>query len=884
LLELPDSLRRALEAGGTVAVPSRQRATALRLAYAESQLRQQRAAWTTPSALSWTEWLEREYSRAAETHSDWPRVLRSSEEWLLWRSVVARESQSLDNDLGHFLVDALRRSSRLLAEWRIPLSAIEQYPTPEGELLVRAMRQFEARCAEMQAIPAARVPEFLLDASPSQDVIFAGFIGHSRVRDALMKGGARGASYEPLVAAKTRLRSFETLEDETTRAALWCREQLESDPHKRLLVVFPDLMHRRHAIARSFEQALSPQATLGSHDLEVTPLFTIEGGRPLGDYPLVRQALTTLQLLTSHMSFEDLGPWLRSPFWRTPGIADRSRLELRLRTVLRPEVDAVQLLNALNVETHSASAIRTLIENAQSALGENDAAAQLWPRRLLGALDALGWPGSRPLSSAEQQTRTRFIEMVNEVAALAPVLGVLSPRQAVSELRYLIARAVFEPASGDASVTLTDTLGDPVVRYDGVWVAGLHADVWPQPARFDPFIPYPVQRTAGIPTADPAALLGQARQTLGVWQHSTSQLILSWPEHNDDREYLPSPLLSELRGIEPEKRAAAAKPRTLAMQLRGKTSLQSYQDWTGTSWNKDNPLPAGTRSIELQSQCAFRAYGELRLAAVPLETPYHGIDPRARGQLMHGALELLWQELRDSQGLQSCDDATLSRLVEQCVAKAATKAFHPLVLDEQARVISRELRRARRLILQLCALERQRPPFRVARIESKHRVSLVGAQLDIRIDRVDELTEGESVIFDYKTGKPKPQDWQGERVANPQLLVYLQALVEPVVGMATVHLVSARVGYRGIADRKGRLPRVDALKSELPAEEAWADQLLRWRGHVEQLARDFLTGRAVADPMPQACRICHLHAVCRIADINENLASVLEPDGLSADD
>jgi hypothetical protein len=53
-------------------------------------------------------------------------------------------------------------------------------------------------------------------------------------------------------------------------------------------------------------------------------------------------------------------------------------------------------------------------------------------------------------------------------------------------------------------------------------------------------------------------------------------------------------------------------------------------------------LPSGTRLLELQSQCAFHAFGELRLGSRVLEAPEPGVPALERGNFLHGALEALW--------------------------------------------------------------------------------------------------------------------------------------------------------------------------------------------------------------------------------------------------
>ena len=71
----------------------------------------------------------------------------------------------------------------------------------------------------------------------------------------------------------------------------------------------------------------------------------------------------------------------------------------------------------------------------------------------------------------------------------------------------------------------------------------------------------------------------------------------------------------------------------------------------------------------------------------------------------------------------------------------------------------RECRRAGRLIRALCDLERQRSPFAVRDTEMERTLALAGAQLRVRIDRIDELESGGLAILDYKSGRPGPGDW-----------------------------------------------------------------------------------------------------------------------------
>ena len=104
-------------------------------------------------------------------------------------------------------------------------------------------------------------------------------------------------------------------------------------------------------------------------------------------------------------------------------------------------------------------------------------------------------------------------------------LGIFTAEEALSVLTQLLGRTRFEPATGDPAVTLTASLADPIVRYDGIWVSGLHAGAIPERARFDPFIPVALQRQAGFHAADAAALVDQAQQA--VWRRCAAAVVSS---------------------------------------------------------------------------------------------------------------------------------------------------------------------------------------------------------------------------------------------------------------------------------------------------------------------------------------------------------------------
>src|SRR6202022_4043011 len=136
-------------------------------------------------------------------------------------------------------------------------------------------------------------------------------------------------------------------------------------------------------------------------------------------------------------------------------------------------------------------------------------------------------------------------------------------------------------------------------------------------------------------------------------------------------------------------------------------------------------------------------------------------------------------------------------LIEQSVAEAANSVLGQATGGDRSPLFARECRRTIRLIKTLCALERSRDPFRVQDTEFEKTLTVSGAQMRVRIDRLDALEGGGRAILDYKSGRRKTADWYGERPSHPQLLAYLAAIGEDVVAMATVNGTAREARFEG---------------------------------------------------------------------------------------
>jgi ATP-dependent helicase/nuclease subunit B len=884
LLELAPHLQGPLSAGHTLVVPTAQRAAALRLAFATQQLAAGRRAFRTPDVQSLSGWLRGQPSKDADGRP--LRRLGASEEWLLWRASVTDAAEQLSVPLGPGLIDAVRQSAALLFEWRIPPAALAQAASLETALLIESLRAIEARLEALSAAASWRTLHDLAADPPPRAPLFAGFSSQTAARRALLAAWAeRGIPARELAGsfaeAPAALARAADPAQELAQVAQWCRDRLSLTPTARLLVIVPDLAQRHGEVRRVFDAALDPgYLARGATEGEVSA-YALEGGQALLSYAPVSAALRTLRLLTGDVDMAELSAWLQGSFWTRPAAPQRAQLDVWLRTVVPPRLHARQLLQALRAAPAAllapADEVASLLELLLAALGTGQAGLHAWSGRYaqVFALCGLNAAAPRHRASHTQQVLQRLDELLQECAALPAHWGVTGATEALAAFSQLLARTRFEPATGDAAVTLTAALTDPLLRYDGIWVSGLHAGAIPERTRFDPFIPAALQRQAGVIATDAAALVLQGQQALQTLRNCSHEFIVSAPSHAEDLELTASPLLAPFaaRAYAPD-----AAPEDLAQRIRTSRRIERYQDGAGLVWPAGRPLPSGTRAIELQSRCPFRAYAQLRLGADPLETPVPGITPQERGRLLHRALEFVWRRLGGSTGLAAARRAQwLEQIIAESVAQAASEVLQRAdpqaedaarskaadatgLLELRRAAIAREQGRAARLIVALCELESARAPFAIQELEAAHRVHVAGALIDVRIDRMDRLEDGSSAILDYKSGRAVTPDWEVERTTHPQLLVYLLAAGAPVSALAVAHLDPKGVVFKGIGADDTRLPGLDVA-------EDWSQQQQLWHLQVARLAADFVAGEAAVAPADHACDYCHLHAFCRIADI-----------------
>jgi probable DNA repair protein len=429
-------------------------------------------------------------------------------------------------------------------------------------------------------------------------------------------------------------------------------------------------------------------------------------------------------------------------------------------------------------------------------------------------------------------------------------------------------RVLFEPQELRAPLLVIDPETCAGMRFDALWICGLDAARWPLPAAPDPFLPRLAQLSQRVPRASAEIAAQDARATLTRLLASAPEVMLSVAEMDDDAPLLPSPLLD---GIAFEPAPARWPEARLAEALyAGRPELESLADANLPPINADEAQRGGARLLELQAACPFRAQAEMRLGARALEEPGVGVDAAERGDLIHQALAVLWQELGDQHALIVLDPSDVVVVVRRAVATALGVARRSAD-DLMRHLLDLEADWLEARVLEMVEADRARAPFVVEAVEAPRKARLGALTLDLRLDRVDRLADGSLAVIDYKTGaNAEIRAWLDERPRLPQMPAYVQALGPEQVGaVAFARVRSGDTCYVGVARAAEPFPglKVPGTRGWPRDYESWSQLLAAWQRRLEALAAEYAAGdaRLAPDP-PRACEYCHLGALCRIAE------------------
>ena len=848
---------RAVQDGATIITASRRLARVLTRDFHLRQRERGRSVWERPDILPYDAFLDRAWQdwlwRAAE--SDAPMLLDPVQEQLVWEQLI------LESPAGESLLRIPETAREAMEAWQL----VKAYGLPmdgrfeateDWAAFAAWARSFQRRCEQNRWLERARLSDFLRGRIEAPGSLFlAGFEDltpqQAEFLDAL--GQAQKLDPADYRAAPSRRRLPDAV-GEIRSAAEWARRQLEQNPEAHIGIIIPDLTRLRPKVERIFQETLDPAGVDVGHERS----FHVSLGPPLADYPLVRSALLLLEFGLGPLTLPQAGMLLRSPF--LGGAEDewnqRALLDAKLRRNGSWDVTVSSLRDAAGTCPQLQRILR-LFEKELRKLPEEQLASN-WSRDFSRLLESLGWPGDRTLNSREFQTREAWQSLLSKLTALDLAAPPLSFGEALDRLRELAAATVFQVENEGAPVQIMGILEASGLRFDHLWIMGLHDDALPAPASPNPFLPVSLQREFRLPHSSAERELEFSARLVERLLASAPDIVLSYPEAEGDRALQPSPLVASGLWLVVENEPSLGAWIT---EMRAPADFQQLSDETAPPVVTDGVHSGGARLFQDMAACPFRAFAKQRLSAKPLEETDLGLNYRDRGNSVHKALQFIWNELGSHARLMELQPDELRRVLARSVNAA---------VDTLGPGIGRDLERRRleRLLGEWLELEKSRGEFRVRQSEEKREVSIAGLQVQIRADRIDELPDGRQIILDYKTGQVGTSDWTGDRPSQPQLPLYCATSDEPLAGAAFARIRTGDSGFIGLTGTGVSLPAMKAMA--MTPTVPFAQQVTAWQSVLERLAEDFRAGKAEVDPKPGECDHCGLRALCRIREFEND--------------
>ncbi len=733
-------------------------------------------------------------------------------------------------------------------------------------------------------LPLELIPLLASDPAARPPLLLAGFDRILPAQHALFE--AWGAWREASAAAPASRLHFHEAPDaqaELAACSLWCHHQIAANPQARLLVVTQDVQRRRGEIERALLKHASPTAP----PPPASQLFEFSLGIPLSQVALASGAHLLLRWLTGPLAEQELD-WLFSTGQAAASSQESSALQAFMRALRRRGLERTHWLLADFIAQRSSS------NPLPHAWIERVAAAQFrlssytrqprspvdWAELVPKLLEAANWAAARPLVSAEFQALHRWQHALEVAGSLGFDGRRISWQEFLSDLRLTLDETLFAPESTGAPIQIAGPAESAGLTADAVWFLGAADDAWPTAGSMHPLLPPEVQREAAMPHATPQLDWQLAQAMTHRLLAAAPEAHFSYPRQNQAAEARPSSLIVQLIGppqpLLPDLKAPLAPP----------PLTELFADASRIPFSS-NQAAGGSSVLSFQSQCPFKAFAATRLAAQTWEPAQAALTPSQRGKLLHAVLHSIWagppQGIRTHAELQSLAD--LRAFVATHVSRALVQELSAGIRQQMPRrYLALEEMRLTGLITQWLDYESTRLPFAVAATEVDTSVHIAGLTLKLRLDRIDRLNDGSLLVIDYKSGDVSSKAWDLPRPEDVQLPLYAGFALgqeEELGGLVFAKVRAANHTFAGrVGDAAATLFTGLKSTSTLVKNPFTAEQLIDWRDCIEQLARDFLAGRAEVDPReaPETCARCGLQTLCRIHETG-NL-----PHDCSADD
>jgi ATP-dependent helicase/nuclease subunit B len=862
----------------------------------EKRLAKTTRAFSTPLIFSIDHFLIHLYQTIIKP-TDLRRLISPLEEKVLWQQHLEDEALYLHSDSFN-LTNELIQAWKFLHFFEIPLHEFANYSQEDFQWFLKLVHRLQDTLSENKLITAAQLPEYIKDMPlylPYKKIILFAIDEMPPVIDKLLRMLSEKYAFEIIaidnevallsetleqakkMAHVVNTYSFNALEEEITQMALWAYDHALAG-NTRIACIIPTLLMHRKQIQRIFNRIFYPNELFYTQELR--PRYSLTGGDPLIDAPIIHIVLQILSMLSgTSFKFELFHDLFQSPYIKG-GIEEQSSRHLflaKIRNDIFTHVSLSELKSHLikhHLSHDSLDIIQTLIQFTSKI--HHKKPLKYWIEAISLLLKTIGWPGSRTLSSLEYQQIKKLMEIFEELGSLQTYSEPVSFHQTVTLLKKTLYEQIFQPQTVDANVQIMGVLEAAGQQFDKIWMMDLLDIHWPSMAKPNAFIPIDLQKAYQLPHCSPEKELAFAEKMHDRFLHSCQEIIFSFSKQANEVHQHPSAFIVDFLHDEfPKKNHTAFLMPSPTLEYPQESPIPITETL----------FPADSSLIKKTAQCHFQAFAHYRLKAKPLEKIYFKTNKKNRGILLHYLMEKFWQKYPSLDALTAVKE-TLEDVCLTETEKIVTEFYTGLSVEDPL-FIALEIKRLSDLLLTWLGIELSRAPFRIHEIEKKHTIYIHQLQLNMRIDRIDEVENHQYLLLDYKTGIQTERAWFKEPFTEAQLPLYAMLLPDNIAGLAFINLHQDSINFKGIMINETPLPHSektnniahiinafieknlnihDAIKcSKSIQKDEFKVLQLAWKTVIEKTAENFLAGSYQTNPSDKSvCDFCQRQSLCRI--------------------
>jgi len=851
--------------------------------HSQVQLVAKRTWWETPEILPLSAWLRSLHAQSIAKGASTKALLPDIASERAWQQAVASDTASsvlLDTDLA---AANAQKAWRVANAWQCAGTAENDAGASDDQLAYSRWRNaYVKHCKTNKLIDSATLADHiieLLKLNPApvelpEKIFLAGFIVMPvQWRQLLSVLEDKGVVIEHIQPDKTaQKKRVVHLDDDTSFGAIaeQTRELLRKNPAQSLGVVVQNLTQKRAQVLRAFDSAFFPALNPAQINAIGRP-YDLSIGLPLNEQSVVRTALLFLNLLSRGVNDVELSALLLSPY--LPGTdSDTRARELLDRKCRNQRIRRVSLYEFIALLPKD-DALRKPLQAISKLKWKNKNGAALWAEHFGSALRQLGWPG-KSLDSEEYQTVEAWNTCLDDCQVLDDGEQ-LTQQHALRLLTNLCRSRVFQMQTATTPIQIMGRLESHGLSFDKLWVTGLDAEQWPIAANPTSFIPINQQQAAGVPDASPTQRLALAIDEMDLWASSADELFVCHAEQRDGLELRPASVIADVALFEPH--AGQTGTADTAAVIQASASLELTEDTNGPALPLDADVKGGTRLLEDQARCPFKAFALHRLRIKKLEEAGIGLDPRQHGTLFHVAMEYFWEDVHTHTNLLSLiNENELEPLIHSVIDRSMKdNEIAPSLQSLQSRHLYR-------LIYNwVTKVERYRHPFEVVDLELEQKIKISNFNISVTVDRIDKLETGQKIVIDYKTGQHNSiKTWGEPRIENPQLPLYAGTDKE-VEGACFAQVFPNQNKFVGTTSEDGLVGSLRAPENHPSLSkslQSWDEAKIHWDNSLTMLGEEVSEGLATITPLAKACDFCDLPALCRIAKQDDGIDDATELD------